>query len=427
MDLTIEGKAYVNGSFEDCCIGVSKGKIVAVKKILKADEHFDFGKKLVLPAGIDVHVHFRDPGMTHKEDFGTGSMAAAFGGVSCVFDMPNTIPETADLPNLSDKISSTNKKSYVDFGIYVGVTDYNVGKIGVLGKKCSGFKIYLGTTTNALHFDASNLDEVLEKIGPTGKPVLFHAEDYKCLKMHERECNTLVDYLYSRPSECEENAIKNIVNSSKNCNVRIHVCHLSSCESLELLRRRPNNISCGATPHHLLFSIENNLVPEPYYKVNPPIRTSFDRDALFDGIKNGFIDILESDHAPHTLDEKDKEFNAAPSGLPGVETMLPIFLYKAKKDMLSFQRLISAVCERPAELVGISKGRIEVGRDADFIVVDLKEESEIKSDRLHSKCGWSPYGGERAIFPQHVFVRGEKIIDNHEIQVNKGFGRFVGA
>jgi dihydroorotase len=268
---------------------------------------------------------------------------------------------------------------------------------------------------------------VLAKIGLTSKPILFHAEDNKCLKIHERVCNSLVDHLHSRPSECEENAIKSIINSSKNFNVRVHVCHLSSCDGLELLRRRPNNISCGVTPHHLSFSIENNLSPQSHYKVNPPIRTSFDRDALFDGIKNGFIDILESDHAPHTLDEKDKEFNDAPSGLPGIETMFPIFLYKAKKEMLSFHRLISAICERPAELVGISKGRIEVGGDADFIVVDLKDESEIKSDFLHSKCEWTPYEGERAIFPQHVFVRGEKIIHNREIQIDKGFGRFVGA
>jgi len=427
MDLTIEGKAYVNGSFEHCCIGVNQGEIVAVKKVLKADMHLNFGNKLVLPAGVDVHVHFRDPGMTYKEDFGTGSVAAAFGGLSCVFDMPNTVPQTTTLQSLSDKISLAEKKSFVDFGIYAGVTDNNVENIEELGRKCSGFKIYLGSTTNVLQFDIGNLKKALDSISLTGKPVLFHAEDGKCLKEHKRVCNGLVDHLRSRPSMCEENALKSIIRYSRGCNVRVHICHLSSCEGLELLRSHSNGVSCGVTPHHLLFSIEDKLEPQSYYKVNPPVRTSFDREALFDGLKNGFIDVLESDHAPHTLDEKDKEFNDVPSGIPGVETMFPIFLYKAKKEMLSFQRLISAVCEKPAGLLGIPKGRIEVGRDADFLVVDLKDDCRIESNILHSKCGWTPYEGEDAIFPQCVFVRGEKIIEDREIQVNEGFGSFVGA
>jgi len=139
-----------------------------------------------------------------------------------------------------------------------------------------------------------------------------------------------------------------------------------------------------------------------------------------------FVDILESDHAPHTLEEKDVEFHTAPSGLPGVETMFPLFLFLAKKEVISFQRIISLICERPAELLTIPKGRIEVGRDADLIIVDLKEETRIKSNNLHSKCGWTPFESWRAIFPTHVFVRGEKVIEEHEMLGRQGFGRYVG-
>lgn len=426
MDLTIEGKVYINGDFLDCCIGVTDGKISAIKKILKGDSHYRFSHSLILPAGIDVHVHFRDPGLTHKEDFSTGTMAAAFGGISCVFDMPNTIPQTTSLQSLSEKIISAGKKAHVDFGVYAGVTDNNIKNIDDLSKKCCGFKIYLGGTTNSLQFDGDNLKETLNRINSTNKPVLIHAEDEECLTRHKTRENNLVDHFRSRPAECEEAAIRNILKLSRDYNARIHICHLSSCEGLELLRNRSKNISCGVTPHHLLLSAENSLEPQARYKLNPPLRTDLDREALFDAAKNVFVDILESDHAPHTKEEKDTDFDEAPSGLPGVETMFPLFLFLAKKEVISFQRIISLICRRPAELLNIPKGRIEVGRDADFIVVDLKEETRVKSNNLHSKCGWIPFEGWSAIFPTHVFVRGEKVIEDNEIQVSQGFGKFVG-
>jgi dihydroorotase len=177
MDLTVEGKIFVNGAFEQCCLGIKNGKIVEIKKILKGDEHLDFGKKLILPAGVDVHVHFRDPGMTHKEDFSTGSKAAAYGGIGCVFDMPNTIPQTSSVQNISDKIGDAGKKTFVDYGLYAGVTNENLKDVETLGKICNGFKIYLGNTTLSLLFDKKKLHEAMDLIGLTGKPVLLHCED----------------------------------------------------------------------------------------------------------------------------------------------------------------------------------------------------------------------------------------------------------
>jgi dihydroorotase len=427
MDLTFEGKAYINNEFQTCCIGIKNGKISAVKKILKGDTHIDFGNKLILPAGIDIHVHFRDPGFTYKEDISTGTLAAAYGGLSCIFDMPNTFPNTTTMQLIQEKTQSFTKKAYIDFGVYAGITNNNIKNIEKLATWCNGFKIYLGETTNSLIVNKDKLKVIFNKIEVINKPVLVHAEDTHCLMKYKSLANNLTDYFRSRPTICEEIAIQNILKFSENNNTKIHICHLSSCEGLNLLRNRPKNISCGVTPHHLLYSIEENLEPQSHYKVNPPLRTHFDREALFEGIKNGFIDIIESDHAPHTFEEKDKKFFETPSGLPSVETMLPIFLYNAKKDIISFKRLLSAICEKPAELLNIPKGKIECGRDADFIVVDLKDEVRITLDNLHSKCDWTPYNKKRAIFPKYVFLRGEKLIEHNEIQVNQGFGRFVGA
>ncbi len=427
MDLTVEGKLFVNNSFENACIGIENGKIKNIKKILKSENHIDFKNKLILPAGIDIHVHFRDPGFTYKEDFRSGSLSALYGGISCVFDMPNTKPQTINTRYILDKISSFKNKSFVDFGIYSGITNNNIGQILELARTCNGFKIYLGSSTNSLLLDKKSLREVLEKISETGKIVLFHAEDEDLLNKKKSVENNLRDHLRNRPSDCEEIAIKNIFEASKNLDVKVHICHLSSAEGLELMKNKPSNISFGVTPHHSLLALEKIKKNYSFYKVNPPIRSVFDRDALFNSLKNDISDVIESDHAPHTIDEKSLDFDNVPSGVPGVETMYPLFLYLAKKGFISFQRVISLICSRPAELVGISKGCLKKDFDADFIVIDLKKADRIKSSKLHSKCECTPFESWSAIFPESVFVRGEKLIDENKIQVTQGFGRFVGV
>jgi dihydroorotase len=426
MNLVIEGKTYINGSFQNYGIGIDDGKITAIKKILKGDTHLDFGNKLILPAGIDIHVHFREPGLIYKEDFSSGSVSAAFGGISCVFDMPNTIPQTTTLKEINKKINLASKKSFVDFGVYCGVTNNNIQDIETLATKCNGFKIYLGSSTNTLLFDKKNLKDALQNISKTNKPVLFHAEDEELLLKNKKVENNLLDHIRARPSICEVNSIKDIFKESQKMNLNIHICHISSIEGLELLKNRPKTITCGLTPHHALISAEKNNFLQTYYKVNPPIRSSFDKESLFNAVKNGIIDIIESDHAPHTKEEKETIFNIAPSGMPGVETMLPLFLFFAKKEVIPFSKVISLLCEKPADLLNVPKGYIQIGKDADLIVVDIKKEAKIKSESLHSKCKWSTFEGWEAIFPTHVFIRGENVIEDNEIQVSQGFGRFVG-
>lgn len=426
MDLTVEGKAYINGAFEPCCIGITDGKISAIKKILKAPEHRCFGTQLILPAGVDMHVHFRDPGFTQKEDFFTGSKAAAFGGISCVFDMPNTQPQTKDVKNLREKCQLVKSKSVVDFGLYAGVADDTINRIHDLAPFCNGFKIYLGSTTNSLLLNERALAPVFHEIIQTKKLVLIHAESNDCLNHHILVENDLKDHLKSHPAQCEEQAIKTILRLAEQIPVHLHICHLSSCEGVELIKTRPSRVSVGVTPHHLLFDVVSVQTKQSWYKVNPPIRTSLDRETLWSAMNKGRVDVLESDHAPHTREEKDVAFNIAPSGVPGVETMYPLFLAEVKRERLGFNRLISLVCEKPAALLGIPKGKLEVGRDADFIVVDWKEKpTTIHADKLHSKCMWTPFEGRSGIFPTHVFVRGEPLVDDSDFVGKKGYGRQV--
>ncbi|MEM0492680.1 MAG: dihydroorotase [Candidatus Thermoplasmatota archaeon] len=425
MDLTIEGNIYTKGSFQHCCIGIENGKIKAVKKILKSDRHVNIAKRLVLPAGIDIHVHFRDPGLTHKDDFHTGSISAAFGGITCVYDMPNTRPECTTTKNLDEKINNAKKKSIIDFGVYAGVTNRNIEDIPELSKHCNGFKIYLGGVDDVLLLDEKSLHEACRSISHTGKPVLIHAESRECLNKHKQKERNLEDHIRSHHAECEESAVKKIIDTASNTNAYIHVCHLSSCEGFEHLTRRSTNLSVGVTPHHLLLTIDNIKDQHGYCKVNPPIRTRLDRDTLWQGVTTGMIDIIESDHAPHTKDEKNMDFDKVPSGIPGVETMYPLLLAAVKHDRLSIQRLISLICEKPAKLLSINKGRIEPGYDADLIIVNLKNVELVDEDKLHYKCGWTPFQGWPAIFPEDVILRGGYIIENREIQVKSGYGRYI--
>jgi dihydroorotase len=427
MDFTVEGKIYRNGSFEQACLGVEKGKIIEIKKTLKGDTHLNVGTNLILPAGVDLHVHFRDPGFPHKEDFSTGSTAAAFGGISCVFDMPNTQPQTISTQTLRDKTHLASQKSCVDFGLYAAVSDENVGRLAELSTLCAGFKIFLGSSTHSLRLSPQNLRVALVETNRTKKITLLHAEDEHCLKAHKDQEHNLIDHLRCRLAECEETAVRAIIQNSHDLSAPIHICHLSSCEGFEALRKRPTNMSVGVTPHHLFLDVHSLNTKPAFYKVNPPIRSRFDRDTLWYGINNKLIDIFESDHAPHTEDEKNVDFDNAPSGVPGVETLYPLLLAAMKKGQLTLDNLLALLCEKPAQLLRLSKGKIEIGRDADFIVVDLKKTEVITAEHLHSKCGWTPFEGFPAVFPTMLFIRGEKVIDDHQILVKQGFGKCVGV
>ena len=427
MDLTVEGNIYIQGGFQRCCLGVENGKIVAIKKILKSDNHHNFRSMIILPGGIDIHVHFREPGFTYKEDFTTGSIAAAFGGITCFGDMPNTKPPTVSKQTLLEKKRLAEQKSVVDFGLYAGVTNTNILKISELAMLCNGYKVFLGGTTNTLHIDDSNLENMFQQIGSCPKPVLIHAELHSCLQKYKGREENLQDHLRCRPSICEEQAINRVLEINGSSPTRMHFCHVSSAEGIEALRNRSKQISFGVTPHHLFFDVSSvKHSDQNFLKVNPPLRQRIDREAVFSAVVHGGVDVLESDHAPHSIEEKQKVFSEAPSGVPGVETMYPLMLRMAVKEKISFSRVISLVCERPGEFLQVKKGKLQVGFDADFIVVNPKEEIEITSDRLHSKCAWNPYEGFYGCFAKHVFIRGEHIINENCLVEKPGFGQWIG-
>jgi len=427
-DLVLEGNAFFNHSFQHCCIGIDDGKITSIKKVLTGDTHHRFSKELILPAGIDVHVHFRDPGMTHKETFQTGSIAAAHGGISCVFDMPNTRPDSFTPQTLMEKKRIVDRKSTVDYGLYAGVSKKiltDTGFANKLDSVCHGFKIFLGETTNSLTLPPELIQPILSKIKPFHKPVFVHAEDNLCLQKHKRTEHSLIDHHAARPPTCETIAIDHVVSAAKTVETPVHICHTSSAAALRRLQEKPSFITYGITPHHSLLNSEFNRVQDSWLKVNPPLRSKQDQQILFKTIQEGNVFLLESDHAPHSTKEKEKDFSEAPCGIPGVETMYPLFLAQAVKQRVSFPRIISLLSEHPSQLLHLSKGVIAPGYDADIITVDKKNIQKIRSDSLHSKAGWSPFEGFPAVFPSTVFIRGTKVIDDYEQQVSAGYGNMV--
>ncbi|HJX04341.1 MAG: hypothetical protein A3K76_02695 [Euryarchaeota archaeon RBG_13_57_23] len=414
MEVVVEGNCYVSGRFERCCIGIENGRIAKIAKMLEGDRVFSFGNRIVLPGAIDSHVHFRDPGMTQKEDWGTGSLAAACGGVTCALDMPNTRPSTTTLTSLRDKRRIASSKSLVDFGLFAGL------KPGIdvraLAKEAVGFKLYMGSTTGDLLVpQPSPIRAEISEIAATRKVLAVHAED-ETMRNKESE-RDLEGHLRNRPNECEVSAIRKIRDAAKDC--RLHICHVSAKSSLPLLANA-GTVTSEVTPHHLLLDVSSRL--GTLAKVNPPLRRREDRQGLFQALKNGSFDIIASDHAPHTIDEKHEDFDYAPSGMPGTETLVPLLLQHVKEKHMDFSGMVRRLCENPGDLFGLRKGRIQVGYDADLMVVDMDSTVRIRVDKLHSKCGWSAYEGMLGIFPRAVLVRGNVIVESGE-QVGERVGR----
>ncbi len=415
MDLIIEGRAFYKGKLQPVCVGIDEGKIVTVKKVLAGENRIDFKDKLILPGAIDVHVHLRDPGMTQKEDFGTGTLAAACGGVTTVFDMPNTNPPTLMVEDIENKRDNASSKAWVDFGLFAGVDARHDPTR--LDAHAVGYKIFMGSSTGSLLMTKDpDIEGALHKISATGKVVSVHAEDdgyivrspEKGLREHNR----------NRPSYAEVSAISRL--SKVHGSARINVCHVTSREALAALEG--TGFTMEATVHHML--LDDSMPLGGQGKVNPPLRTKDDRLALLDAFIKGKIDMLASDHAPHGHDEKSGDFDAAPSGVPGVETSVPIIMAMVKRGQVPLERLVSAACKRPAEIFGLPKGVIEIGMDADLMVIDPKNVTQVKSKNLHSKCGWTPYEGFEAIFPTAVFLRGMELMESNSL-VGERRGRDV--
>jgi dihydroorotase len=415
-DLSVAGQIYQRGKLVPGVLHVNTitGKIVRVAKSTQLATHIDAGSKAILPGAIDLHVHFREPGHTHKEDFTTGSTAAAFGGVTGYVDMPNTLPATISTRTVKEKLALAQKKSVVDFAAWAGGTWYT-GELPEMLKWAVGVKTYLGASTGDLLLeDQQRFAEILAAAGQTGRPVALHCESQRILQNLRRNEGTLEDHDQARPPLAEVEAIYDAMKALAGTKKAppIHIAHVASPDAVAAAATA--KFSMGACPHHLLLDTTVGL-SHAYGKVNPPIRSPAVRKAMWEAFIAGKIPILESDHAPHTAVEKEDNFHNAPSGVPGVETMLPLMLAQVN-GKLPLSRVVDAVTVAPAALLGLKdRAALEPGLRADFSIVDLKKPTKVQSDLLHSRCGWSPYDGLKACFPTHTFLAGKAVVQEGQL------------
>ena len=418
MTLAItNAQVMINGTLQKRNILIEDRMIVELtEKKVNSGERINASGKIILPGLIDCHVHLREPGMTHKEDFRSGSMAAVAGGVTTVFDMPNTLPQTTSIADLEEK-RELAVKSIVNYGLYVGATGHNSRQIAE-AKNVPGIKLYMGSSTgNMLLTDR----EAIAKVFKTGKRVVVHAEDEliirKNAKKFKKEKSPEV-HAKIRNGGTETSAVRQAVEIAGGS--MTHLTHLSTGESLQIAGSL-SNVSCDVTPHHLFMNHEELKRLGNFAKMNPALRTQKEVDALWAGINSGAVDCIATDHAPHTRDEKEADYDEAPAGVPGLETMLPLLLDAVNKGRITLEKVVQLTSANPARIFGVKdKGKIKVGMDADLTIIDMKKEKEVKNEELFTKCGWSPFAGRNLKgWPVTTIVNGKIVFDEEEIQYAK--------
>jgi len=448
-------------------VAIKNGKIIKTGILPNndtADEIYNAEGKHILPGIIDAHVHFRDPGLTEKEDFETGSIAAAFGGVTTVADMPNVIPVTSTAQRLKEKILIAKEKSYIDFALFALLTNDNLDEMEELRKTGAlGFKVFFGTSTGDIAAPSPDiLIQQMERSVKLDMRIGFHCETSQinsyctavcrkkiftteaCCPADSLEvhgvfvrkssfppCNSLSSvvnsYLLSqaRPVISEAAAIQTVILYAEQTKAKIHIHHITSKEGLLLAVEAKNkiNISTETCPHYLLFDDTQNC-----HKVYPPIRGMKHNNALWQGIKNSEIDIIASDHAPHTIAEKSLPLWDAPSGLCGVETLVPLMVNEVNKGRISLNDFVRLASEGPAKIWGLypQKGNLQDGADADITIVDMKMRKKITASELHSKSKTTPYEGmEVQGIPIATIVRGSFVMKDGKLTGCKGYGLLV--
>jgi dihydroorotase len=397
-------------------VGVRDGRIAAIGTALgDAGEVIDCAGLDILPGVIDSQVHFREPGLEHKEDLESGSRAAVLGGVTAVFEMPNTSPNTDSEARLTDKLARAHHRMWCDHAFYVGATADNAAELAELERLpgAAGVKIFMGASTGSLLVAE---DEALARVLASGtRRVAIHAEDEA--RMTERRDLRIDGDPASHPvwrdDESAMLATRRIVALARQARRRIHVLHVTTPAELEFLAAHKDIATCEVTPQHLTLAAED-AYPRlgAYAQMNPPIRSAAHREGLWHWLGQGVPDVLGSDHAPHTIEEKAKPYPASPSGMPGVQTLVPLMLDHVASGRLSLARFIDLTSAGPQRIFGlVGKGRIAAGYDADFTIVDLKKRWTVGRDWLASRCGWSPFEGmELTGKAIGTIVRGKRVM-----------------
>ncbi len=422
-DLILKGGIVVNQDGEGPRdLGVTAGRIAEIGDLSRASagEIVDCRGLHILPGVIDSHVHFREPGLTHKEDLESGSRAAVMGGVTAVFEMPNTNPATTDDAALADKVTRAHHRMHCDFAFYMGATRENTKDLAELERLpgCAGVKVFMGSSTGSLLIeDDDGVRNVLKAIH---RRAAFHSEDE--YRLRERMDLRVEGDPRSHPVWRDVTAAltctKRLIALARETGKRVHVLHVTSKEEMEFLAGHKDVASAEVTPTHLTLA-----APECYERLgtfaqlNPPIRDETHRDGLWLGLQQGVVDSLGSDHSPHTREEKSHPYPKTHSGMTGVQTLVPVMLDHVNAGRLSLARFVDLASAGPARLFGIAcKGRIAAGFDADFTVVDLKRRETIRNGWIVSRVGWTPYDGVSVTgWPVGTFVRGCCVMWNGEL------------
>lgn len=417
FDLILRGgTVHLPGGPAEADVGVRAGKIAAIGTGLgDAGESIDCAGLDVLPGVIDSQVHFREPGLEHKEDLESGSRSAVLGGVTAVFEMPNTNPNTDTTERVMDKLRRARHRMWCDHAFYVGATGDNAEQLGELERLpgTAGVKIFMGASTGSLLVAD---DEALARVlAHGGRRVAIHSEDEA--RMNARKGERIEGDPSSHPvwrdDESAMKATRRIVKLAREAGRRIHVLHITTPAELEFLSANKDIATCEVTPQHLTLAAED-AYPRlgTYAQMNPPIRSAAHREGLWHWLRQGVPDVLGSDHAPHTKEEKAKVYPNSPSGMPGVQTLVPLLLDHVANGRLTLQRFIDLTSAGPQRVFGlVGKGRIAVGYDADFTVVDLKARWTMEGDWLASRCGWSPFEGQTVTGrPVGTIVRGHRVM-----------------
>jgi dihydroorotase len=424
FDLVIRGGVCLTPSGRvDTDIGVRDGRVAAIGDLgtAEADQLIEAKGLHVLPGAIDSQVHFREPGNEHKEDLEHGARGAVLGGITAFFEMPNTNPSTTTVKALEDKIDRATGRAMCDFAFFVGAAKENVSRLAGLEQLpgCCGIKIFMGSSTgNLLVRDKRLLRDVLKR---GRRRIAIHAEDEDRLEERfdlAREGKQPYCHPIWRDEQTAILATQKILDLSRETGRRVHVLHITTWQEMEILARYKDLATVEVTPQHLTLA-----APDAYDRLgslaqmNPPIRDERHRDGIWKALANGVVDVIGSDHAPHTLEEKAKEYPATPSGMPGVQTLVPVMLDHVNAGRLTLERFVDLTSAGPARIYNVArKGRIALGYDGDFTIVDLKAKKTIENSMMASKCGWTPFDGMTVTgWPVATVVRGNIVMREDEI------------
>ena len=433
-------KAYLKQEIVDCSIAIENGKIFKIGKethMPNADEKINLRNLLVLPGLIDVHVHLRDEGKAYKEDFYTGTAAAAAGGMTTLLDMPNNAPVTMSAETLKNRMKLAEQSILVNVGFYSEFPNDLREVTGIVAQGAVGFKLFMACQVGGLNVDDDKaLQEAFTKVAEIDVPVAVHAEDKALLTENEEKLkrakrNDAKAFLKAHTERVELKAVERLLKISAQTGVRLHFCHMTTEQGLNAVveaKKSGRNVTCEVTPQHLLLS---SIDFERYglmLTMMPPLRGESHIEALWKGIVDGWIDVIGSDHAPHALSEKSAgSVWDIKVGVPGLETTLPLMLTMVRKNRISLARVVQLLSEKPAEIFHLKdRSRLEPGRNADLTVIDFNRKFRIDSSKFHSKAKYSPFGGwEVQGKPVKTFVNGLLVMNEQEIVAKAGSGSII--